>query len=240
MRIQKFLRDQLNISLRKADNFVISQFVIINNCKLVDPTYYLKKGDQVLLNINGQKKKLIFNLSKNNDQSSSHLYWLFYKPINVLCAHQDSFKRKLIFDYLPQINRNIYFAGRLDYRSRGLLILSTDGEFVNKIAHPRYNVTKEYLIQTQYAINLKKIAILANGFIYKNIKYNPFQYKVQNNNKHTINIILNEGKKREIRMILEAINNKVIDLLRIRIGKYTLKNLSEGHYHEFQPNKNSF
>ena len=223
MRIQKYLRNQGIGSLRKCDELIQLGQVKVNNQILSSPTYYLSFGDVV--ECPGKR----FNYSQ---KKINHIYYLFNKPVKVLSSHKDSFRRKLIFDYLPKSSLPLFYAGRLDYLSRGLMLVSSDGLFVNQITHPSLNATKEYLVVTEKSIDYHSLGGISQGFQFEDIYYSSFEWKKINKTK--VQIILHEGKKQEIRNIFRSLENKVIDLQRVRIGKYQLKDLPEGKYRKFQ------
>ena len=223
MRIQKYLRSQGIGSLRKCDELIQLRQVKVNNQVLYSPTYYLSLGD--VIECTG--KKFSYSLKKIN-----HIYYLFNKPVKVLSSHKDFFHRKLIFDYLPKSSSPLFYAGRLDYLSRGLMLISSNGVFINQITHPSLNTTKEYLVVTEKPINYQGLKAISLGFEFEDIYYSSFEWKRINKNK--VQIILSEGKKQEIRNIFRSLKNKVIDLQRVRIGKYQLEDLPEGKYRKFQ------
>ncbi|HBE03368.1 MAG: hypothetical protein A2096_04995 [Spirochaetes bacterium GWF1_41_5] len=227
MRLQKFLRDQGTGSLRKCDQLVQQGLVRVNGLAVSSPTCILKTGDIIEYG----KSRLIFGTDAADKR---HYYFLFNKPAGVLCAHSDNFGRKLIFDFLPSgIIRPLFFAGRLDYNSCGLMAISSDGNFINHLTHPAYAATREYLVETRDAVNVEQLKKIAKGVIIEGIKYSPFVYEKLA--EHKLKIILNEGKKREIRILIKQIKNQVTRLQRIRMGGFLLGNLAEGRYRELKP-----
>lgn len=229
MRIQKFLRDMNLGSLRKCDEMVASGQVILNGTLLTNPTAILQNGDTVIVN----KKSFVFKIEEKN-----HYYLRFNKPAEVLCSHSDPYHRKLVFEYLKKgvlegDERPLFYAGRLDYESRGLMLFSTDGSFIQKITHPSYNQEKEYIVKTIKPILGRLIEEASKGILFEEIEYSPFQYEILDNKK--IKFILKEGKKREIRNIIRWTGNEVADLLRVRIADYRLENLKEGEFELFTP-----
>jgi 23S rRNA pseudouridine2605 synthase len=231
MRLQKFLRDCGIGSRRKCDLLVSSKQVYINDTLVSEPTKYLKNGDTVRI----QKKVFTYDTG----QSTTNIYLLFNKPVNVVSSSSDEYNRKLVFDYLKNIpemkhiKKRLIYAGRLDYKSRGLMIFSTNGDFIQKLSHPSQGHKKEYIIKTKSAINVKVLNRLSKGFVYEGETYAPFTFNI-NSPKRAI-VILTEGKKQEVRNIFKAAGNEVIDLLRTKIGPYSLGDLKEGTYKLFTP-----
>jgi pseudouridine synthase len=128
----------------------------------------------------------------------------------------------------------VFPVGRLDRNSRGLMILTNDGELANKVSHPRYAHEKEYIVTCE--IHTQKINHIIRkfeqGFEVEFERFRPV--KVINiklsNNILKLTLVLKEGKKRQIRRMCEAVGWKVLDLCRVRIGKILLGNLQSGKY----------
>ncbi len=228
MRLQKFLRDNGIGSIRKCDDLVQSGRVLINDNSLKSPTYYLKKGDTVK----------VFNKIWVYDtvNHKSH-YYLFYKPTKVLSTHKSTGKRKIVFDYfreeMAKFKTPLYYAGRLDYLSRGLMIISSNGDFIQAISHPSKNQIKEYQVTTKEKINYQALKKLAKGFLFKEVNYLPFTYQAINSNQTLIQ--LKEGRNRQVRNIISKLDNEVVDLFRIKIGDYSINSLNPGEYLSFTP-----
>ncbi len=158
------------------------------------------------------------------------IYIALNKPPGYLCTRSDDFGRKTIFDLIDKnlLKEGIFSAGRLDFYSRGLIILTNDGKFANYITHPSNNILKEYIVTLDGNIPLHSIESWKYGVVIAGEMYKIHDYEIISSNK--ARIILNEGKKREIRILFKSIGLSVIDLLRIKIGNLSLKNLKEGEY----------
>ena len=229
MRLQKFLRDKKIGSIRKCDEMVQLGLVWVNDVLLKSPTYYLKKGDVVKI----ANEKWVYDTVKNKP-----LYYLFYKPVKVLSSHKKIGKRKIVFDYFTEIIAQyqipIYYAGRLDYWSRGLMIISSDGDFIQQISHPSKNQVKEYQVTTQKKINYQQLKKLSRGFSFKDVTYLPFFYQPIKDNQ--VLFLLKEGRNRQVRNIVAKLDNEVTDLFRTKIGDYSIGSLKPGEYLSFAPN----
>lgn len=231
MRVQKFLRDKKVGSIRHCDELVKRGSILINEINLTDPTYYLKIGDRV----KAVGKEWIYE-----PISIQHRYYLFHKPIKVLSTHRDSSKRKIIFDYFSRENRDLplYYAGRLDYLSRGLMIISSDGKFIHQISHPSKNQAKEYRVTTKYPIDYRKLKHLSNGFTFRqtgqpNKQYSSFRYHPLHTRQVTI--VLHQGLNRQVRNIMATSGNEVSDIFRTKIGRYSIGQLGPGDFLTFTP-----
>ncbi|MBL8995547.1 MAG: rRNA pseudouridine synthase [Spirochaetia bacterium] len=225
MRIQKFLRDQGMGSLRKCDELVAMGRVEVNGEPLRDPTAYLKAGDRVSV----LGRDFVFE----HDLRKAEIYLRYHKPPNRLATHDDPFGRRTIFEDLREPvlmaePRQLLFAGRLDYASRGLMVLSTDGKFIQRLTHPSGDHSKEYEVTTEDPVRADKIAEFSKGMMYAGERYSPFEYKIEGPRK--IRMTLHEGRKHEVRNIIQAAGTEVVDLLRVRMGTYNLQGLDEGQW----------
>ena len=227
MRLQLFLRNKGVGSVRKCDALVQNKKILVNGELLVNPTCYLKTFDEVRVGEN----TFIFK----EETPLPFAYLKFHKPHGVLCTHKDPEGRPTLFDF-PQIKKikpPLFFAGRLDIDSRGLVILSSDGGFIDFLTHPSNKQVKEYWVEVRDKINRKFLDKLSMGTRFEGVDYASFNYKILGSKR--IKMWLREGKKREIKHLLTSIGNKVIDIKRLAIGKYTLGELLEGQTEVFVP-----
>ncbi|MFQ5620981.1 MAG: pseudouridine synthase [Candidatus Nanoarchaeia archaeon] len=197
------------------------------------------------------KKKILAIDGKPIELKDEKYYFMLNKPPKYLSHRKRSHGKKSLlelFDLPENVKNVINPVGRLDYESRGLILLTNDGDFAHKILRPQSHLGKEYevLINGELTDELKNkleegIEIEIGGDTRKGqekirkIKTKPCQIKIiERNNQTTLfKITLTEGKRRQIREMITTINLKVLDLKRIRIGKLKLENLKEGEYKEF-------
>ena len=213
MRINKYLALNINISRREADKLIKNNEIKVNgvNIKL---GHIVKENDVV------SYKNQQINPIKN------HKYYKFYKPINYISSRTSQGNSKTIYDLIK--NKNLKYSGRLDKNSEGLMLLSTDGNWLNDNSHPSKEIDKKYIVTTDNKdidINKFKKSIIDNTEklnIYSINKKSKFEYFV----------ILKTGKNREIRRIFEYNNIKITNLKRISIGKYSLGNMKIGDLEE--------
>ena len=171
--------------------------------------------------------EIFINGEKINIQNTK-LYIKLNKPKNYVCTNRKFKKEKNIFS-LVNIKEKLFVAGRLDKDSRGLLLLTNDGDLTQKLTHPSFQHEKEYIVKitchkkTNDIIKELKSGIdlgKEDGVVYlKNIKYLD---------KNTFSVVLTQGKKRQIRRMFAAIECNVIDLIRVRIANLNLNDLDEG------------
>jgi len=219
MRINKFLA-QCNLgSRRDVEKLILQGEIKVNDmiCKELSAQIDPKKDK-----VEYQNKVLSF--------SSEHIYIMLNKPKGYLVSHKDDFERKTVYDLLPKFNAHLFAIGRLDYQTEGLLLLTTDGEFANKIIHPRYKLPKVYKVKAKGLISDTMLDRLRNGVKIQTGKTQPAKvyYKSRNNKETNLRITIKEGKKRQIRRMIEQVDSEVIDLKRIQIGSLKLDKLPIG------------
>ena len=162
------------------------------------------------------------------------IYILLNKPIGYVTTAKDQFGRDTVLD-LVKVKQRIVPVGRLDMYTSGALILTNDGEFVNKLTHPRNEINKTYNATVVGSITKQEIEQLANGVEIDNgYITKPAKVKIlkidEEKNISRIQITIHEGKNRQVRKMCEAINKKVLALHRSKIGNINVKDLKVGEW----------
>jgi 23S rRNA pseudouridine2605 synthase/23S rRNA pseudouridine2604 synthase len=217
MRLQKFLSNAGVCSRRKAEKFISHGQVKVNNKIIVEPgTKVDPDKDQILFNNN----KIIL------DQKKEKIYIALNKPTGFIssCSHR---KEKIILD-LIDIKERIYPVGRLDKDSEGLILLTNDGDLHNRLSHPSFDHEKEYDVKTYKMISDKALKQLSMGIIIEGEKTR--ESKVKRLSKFSFNIVLKQGRNRQIRKMLEKLGNRVKNLKRIRVANIKLGQLKKGEF----------
>lgn len=171
-------------------------------------------------------------------------YLAFYKPYAVLSQFSDACGRSTLKDYLPI--PGIYPAGRLDYRSEGLLILSDDGEFIHRLTHPRHALTKTYLAQVEGVVTPEAIRLLNQTILLPGLQTRLAQARLiptpdlpphpspsdrlVRGPTTWLEIVLSEGKKHQVRRMTAAVGFPTLRLVRIAIGPIRLGSLQPGQW----------
>ncbi len=171
---------------------------------------------------------------------SKKLYIMLYKPIGYISSVKDEKERKTVIDLLRNdIKERIYPVGRLDYNTEGLLLLTNDGEFMNKITHPKNGIKKTYLAQVKGGqIKKEELSALRRGVIIDGYKTKPSQANViniLNDNTSIVEITITEGKNRQVRKMFDAVGHEVINLKRTEIQGVKLGNLPYGKWRHLNP-----
>lgn len=160
-------------------------------------------------------------------------YLLLYKPKGVITSHGDPDGRKTIYDLLGASGRWVAPVGRLDKDTSGLLLLTNDTEFGHSVMSPESQVPKTYLAKINALVTDEAIAQLARGVEMKRGDWARPQRvrRLEDRGKYTwLEIVLTEGKNREVRRMIEALGFKVLKLVRTRIGPLTLEGLEVGKW----------
>ena len=164
--------------------------------------------------------------------------YLLNKPKNVISSVSDDKGRKTVVDLIESPYR-LYPLGRLDYDSSGLILLSNDGELMQKLIHPKFEVEKVYEVTIDGVINRNTIEKLEKGVRIEDYVSSEAKVKLIriNENKYTsfLEVTIHEGKNREIRKMFKAVGFNVIKLHRIREATVELGDLKSGEYRRLKP-----
>ena len=156
------------------------------------------------------------------------VYYVLNKPRGVLCTNVRPGKKPIVLDLFPNSNERLFTVGRLDQESEGLLIVTNDGHFAQKIIHPSAGVIKEYLVKVAQEITPEHLEMLSEGARVDNRWVRPVS--VRKVRRGTFRVCVKEGRKHEVRIITERAKLDLIELCRIRIGPLVLGNLASGEY----------
>lgn len=164
--------------------------------------------------------------------------YLLHKPKNVISSVFDSKGRTTVVDLLPK-NVRLYPVGRLDYDSSGLIFLTNDGDLANKLMHPRYELEKVYEVKIDALLREDEIHRLTSGIDIGDIVCSPAKVRLirKNENKKTSvwEVIIHEGRNRQIRRMMETLGHQVLRLQRLAEGPIQLGNLRPGEYRLLKP-----
>lgn len=218
MRIQKFLSRAGVASRRKAEKFVEEGRVKINGVVTtelgtrVEPTTDRIEVDGALVSL------------------QTHRWIRFHKPPGLVTTVKDTHGRPTIYDRLPDDCRNLRYVGRLDMATEGLLLLTNDGDLANRIQHPRTQVEREYEARVQKIPTPQTIERLRRGIELEDGFARPTRVDAgpPDGIYGTLSLVLTEGRKREVRRLLEAVGHAVVTLRRVRFGPIRLGYLPVG------------
>ncbi len=221
--LQKYIASSGYCSRRKAEEFIRAGKVFVN-------------GEQAEL---GQRVSSSDEVSVKNTKIEARdkkIYIKLNKPRGYVCTNRDFDAEQNVFELIDDEYRHLHVVGRLDKNSHGLVILTNDGDFTEKMTHPRYKHEKEYLVRIkdenlsacqadkniefrEMMKELKKGVDIGDGDGVVRVK------SIEQLSDKIFKIILTQGKKRQIRRMFEAVSYKVSDLERVRIGNIVLGDL---------------
>ena len=162
------------------------------------------------------------------------LYILLYKPAGYLTTRTDPEGRPTVYDLLGGVPQWVFPVGRLDLETSGLLILTNDTQLGERLTNPQYKVPKTYLVKTATLLDEASIAKLRHGVVLTDGPTLPAQVRrVRDSARHTwVEIIITEGRNRQVRRMIEAIGSKVLKLVRTQIGPLEIGGLEIGRHRE--------
>ncbi|SDH09599.1 ribosomal large subunit pseudouridine synthase B [Alteribacillus persepolensis] len=167
------------------------------------------------------------------------VYFLFYKPKQVISAVKDDKGRKVVTDFFEEVEERIFPVGRLDYDTSGLLLLTNDGEFANVMMHPKSKVLKTYIAKVKGKPSKETLQKLQRGIHIDGKKTAPAQVRVKSANKKAdasiIEIVIHEGRNQQVRKMFEAAGHPVKKLKREKYGYLTLGHLKPGEKRVLKP-----
>lgn len=220
VRLNKFLAECGIASRRGADDLIIQGKIKVNG----------RTVKELGIGVDPQKDKIEYQ--GRIVKPEAKLIFAFYKPKGVTSTTADEHADKTISDFFPKSLGRLYPVGRLDKDSEGLMIVTNNGALANQLTHPRYEHEKEYevIIQGDDPSNVKKFSqrFKLDGYLALPMQLSKFK-KIKSKTWQ-MNLVLKEGRKRQIRRIADILGYKVSNLKRIRIGKLKLGNLSAGKY----------
>jgi 23S rRNA pseudouridine2605 synthase len=221
VRLNKAISDTGGVSRRKADELIASGVVTVNGKKVfelgtkVDPT----------------KDKIFVDGKPLKRSKGGSVFAMLHKPRGYLTTMEDPLGRPTIADLIGSQPVRLFPVGRLDWDSEGLILLTNDGDYANKIMHPKAEVTKTYLVKVNGQPKPQQIQKLLSGvpIIGGRVKARHVSRVQRGKEQYAwLKIIITEGKNRQIRLMFEKIGFDVLKLQRIAIGRLRLGTLDRG------------
>lgn len=218
VRLQKILSEWGIASRRKAEELIAEGRVTVNG----KPATLGMKADPLLDHIKVNGKLL--------GKPGQKVYLMMNKPKGVVTSLYDPEGRPTVKDFLKAIKQRVYPVGRLDYDSEGLLIFTNDGDFSHSLLHPSKEMPKTYMVKVkgiieEHAIDLLRKGIKIEGRVTSPSKVKMIKTTVENS---WLEMTIHEGRKRQIRRMLERVGHPVLKLKRISIGSLYLGGLKPG------------
>jgi 23S rRNA pseudouridine2605 synthase len=224
-RIQKIIANSGYCSRRKAEELILQGKVAVNGETVNELGFKCEENSRITV----EGKPL---------SREEKVVYLLNKPKNIISSASDDKGRKTVIDLVDSPYR-LYPLGRLDYDSSGLIMLSNDGELMQKLIHPKYEVEKVYEVTIDGIISREAIAKLEKGVRIEDYVSSNARIKLIriNENKYTsfLEVCIHEGRNREIRKMFKTVGFNVIKLHRIKEATVELGNLKSGEYRRLKP-----
>jgi 23S rRNA pseudouridine2605 synthase len=212
MRLAKYLAHGGVASRRKAEEIIAKGIVTVGGEVVIDPARDVDDGDDV--RVNGSPVG-----------AEAREVWAVNKPAGVVSTAREPGERRAVVELVASKAR-LYPVGRLDADSTGLLLLTNDGALANQLTHPKYEVAKTYRARLAKPVKERELKRLSEGIELEDGPTAPAE--VRRINLHEIEIVLREGRNRQVRRMVEAVGNRVVDLRRIAFGPLKLGSLKDG------------
>ncbi len=222
MRLQKFMAHAGVASRRKSEEIISRGRVTVNGERITEMGVKIDPARDTV-RVDGE-------IIEREDLR----YIKLNKPEGVISSARDPGGRKTVVDYVSHLSQRLYPVGRLDYDSRGLILLTNDGELTNILTHPSYRVTKVYSVKISGYLASEELKKMEKGVeLEDGITAPAMISEVEyGQNATEFKITLREGRKRQIRRMCQAVDHDVTDLKRLKIGPLTLGSLEPGHWRE--------
>jgi pseudouridine synthase len=214
MRLQKFIAHCGVASRRAAEVMIQEGRVKVNHLTVSELGTSVLPGVDVV-EVDGRIIR----------QPDDHVYIMLNKPVGYITSVKDNFGRPTAVDLVKQ-DRRVYPVGRLDYDSEGLILLTDDGGLTHRLTHPSHEFVKRYYIETDRFLEDSALMTLGSGVDIGDYVTRPAQVERQEGNGLIIGI--HEGKNRQIRRMIEAVDASVTRLRRLSIGPLEMGNLKPG------------
>ena len=221
MRLNKFLSQSGIASRRESDNLIKNAMVTVNGILEINPAYQVKSKDEVFYD--NQRIKL---------ETKTRII-AFNKPEGYITTMKDPHNRKTVID-LIQTNERLFPIGRLDKDTRGLLLLTNDGQLANKLMHPRNQVPRIYKLQIDKVFKSWEIKRMASKVYIGQKEWGKAEVIDQKKDKGrvTVHLRLFHGKKREVRRVIFRMKRNLFSLERVKYGSIELGDIPLGKWRD--------
>ena len=206
-------------SRRHCEELIFAGKVSVNGEIVKVPQTLVTWGEDVIL-VDGQKIK----------GEEKKFYFMLNKPKGYICSNTRPGTKKIVLDLFRNVSERLFTVGRLDRDTTGLIIVTNDGHFANKVIHPSSNLSKEYIVKTNQEISHEHLIQISKGAYIEETWITPV--RVQKVRKGTLKVVVKEGKKREVRLLVENAGLTIEELTRVRIGGLLLGDIPEGKFKE--------
>ena len=228
MRLEKYIATSGIASRRAVKKSIRDGAVTVNGAPVLVPGHPINVGiDTVEFE------------GKQVEPLAEHIYLMLNKPTGFLTTRRDERGRPTVMDLVADLPDTIYPVGRLDLETEGLLLFTNDGDFAYRLLHPSHEVEKTYLVWVKGLPRAEAVQRLRQGVTIPSGTTAPAKVKRLNTNKAgtsaKFEVVIHEGKKRQVRLMFKAIGHSVIRLKRVGIGNLRLGDLPAGQHRFLSP-----
>ena len=226
MRINQYIASAGVTSRRKADEYIADGRVRVNGAVLTSPGYHVEEGD--IVEVDGVRIT----------PAERKVYYLLNKPAGYVTSTADKEGRPLVTELVPDEVR-VFPVGRLDLNTTGLLILTNDGDLSNRLMHPSHEFSKRYLVRAQGIVTRAEAAKLEKGIDIGGFVTSPADVHLlkHDRNSTVAEIVIHEGKNRQVRRMFKAIGHPVLELCRTGLGSLEIGRLAVGQCRKLSPSE---
>lgn len=223
-RLQKYLAEAGVASRRKAEELIVQGKVKVNG----------KVVTQMGMKIDPAKDEVTYLDKKVTTKDTKMVYIMLYKPEGYVTTAKEQFGRPAVMDLIKGVKERIFPVGRLDYDTSGLLLLTNDGDLTYKLTHPKHDVDKTYIAKLYGIPDEGALQKFRRGVVIDGKRTKPAKIQIIDKDKDgrfcTAEIIIHEGRNRQVRKMCEAIKHPVAQLKRVATGDLKLGDLQKGKY----------
>ena len=219
IRLQVALAQAGITSRRKASLLIASGHVRVNG-KIIEEKGFRVDALHDRIEFNGKLVRF----------AEEKKYYMLNKPVGVVSTVSDERGRKTVLEYIPEMSKRLYPVGRLDKNTRGLIIVTNDGDLTYRLTHPKFEIERVYEVALKGEFTEEDRLKLIKGVFIEGKPARADKIAIKKKTKYSalIEIVLHEGKKREVRRMIETLGYEVLDLKRISYGPLALGSLKEG------------
>lgn len=221
-RLQKFLAEAGVASRRKAEELIVAGKIKVNG----------KTVTELGTKIDPRKDEITYLGKKISTKETKHIYIMLHKPEGYVTTAKEQFGRPAVLDLIKGVEERIFPVGRLDYDTSGLLLLTNDGDLTYKLTHPKHDVDKTYIARIYGTPTETDLQKFRRGVFVDGKRTKPAKIQILEKGERicTVEIIIHEGRNRQVRKMCEAIKHPVAQLKRVATGDLKLGDLPKGKF----------
>ncbi|WP_352400510.1 pseudouridine synthase [Anaerotignum sp.] len=221
-RLQKFLAEAGVASRRKAEELIVAGKIKVNG----------KVVTELGTKIDPKKDEVFYLDKKISNKEVEMVYIMLHKPEGYVTTAKEQFGRPGVMDLVKDIDARIFPVGRLDYDTSGLLLLTNDGDLTYKLTHPKHDVDKTYVAKVYGTPDDMDLQKFRRGVVIDGRKTKPAKIQIleKGDRQSTVEIVIHEGRNRQVRKMCEAIKHPVAQLKRVATGELKMGDLPKGKF----------